>query len=155
MDRKRLIQLIFTFEDRIRRFFARQLSQWEDIDDLTQDVICALIDSHERFRGDSSPATWVYAICRNHLHTFYRKKKRSRELTLRLLYETRPRSEDLSRAVFDIACERLNVQQRKLYIEFYRNRFTVREIAEQMQKPAGTVKYLLYELRRDLKKILG
>lgn len=71
-----------------------------------------------------------------------------------MLHETLPRTEE-TRAVLDIACERLTIQQRKLYIEHYRYRKTIREIAEQMDKPEGTIRRLLHELRGDLRKILG
>ena len=153
-DRKDLSRIVFAFEDRIRRYFSRHVSNQEDIEDLAQDAICALMDSYSRFRGDSSVTTWVYAICRNHLYLYYRTKKRRRKIVSRLLQE--PSSGfDNSQAVLDIACERLTTEQKRLFIEFYRNRRSIREIADLLVKPEGTVKFLLYELRRDLKAILG
>ena len=154
VDRKDLSRIVFAFEDRIRRYFSRHVSNQEDIEDLAQDVICALMDSYNRFRGDSSVTTWVYAICRNHLYLYYRTKKRRGALLSRLLHEPPSGCND-SQAILDIACERLTRDQKKLFIEFYRNRRTIREIADLLVKPEGTVKFLLYELRRDLKTILG
>ena len=153
-SRKELSRIIFTYEERIQRYFARQLADEEDIQDLTQDVICALMDAYPRFRGESSLATWVFSICRNHLYLHYRTKRRRRELISRLAHHNASTYED-SQAIFDLACERLSAEKRQLFTEYYRNRMSVKELAAVLERPEGTIKYLLYELRRDLKHILG
>ena len=152
--RSETFQLIFSFQDRIRRYFVRHVSNVDDIEDLTQDVICALIESHRRFRRDSSPATWIYAICKNHLYNYYRSKKRNRDLTSRMVGRYPTSNEDVQ-AAFDIALDRLTIQERRLFIDFYRDRKQIRDIAAQMEKPEGTIKYLLYALRSRLRNILG
>ena len=108
-------QLIFLFRDRIRAYFVRHVSNEEDIEDLTQDVICALIESRKHYRRESSPATWIYAISKNHLYNYYRSKKRKRDLTLRVIHNFAA-AEENSRAALDIAFDRLTVQERKLYM---------------------------------------
>ena len=136
----------------IQRFFSVRVSSIEDMEDLTQDVCCAIIDSYDRFCGASSQSTWVFAICKNHLYKYYRKKRRTHETIARLidLYPSRTEHKDI---ILDMACDRLSIPQQILYNEYYRHRKPVREIAVQMNKPEGTVKYLLFVLRRDLRSI--
>jgi RNA polymerase sigma-70 factor, ECF subfamily len=45
----------------------------QDLDDLQQDVLVAILEAENRFRGEAAIGTWVYAICRN-LASKYRRR---------------------------------------------------------------------------------
>ena len=154
MDGGNLAHINYSYEGKIRRFFSRHLIQEEDVEDLTQEVVCAIFAGYRRFRGSSAISTWIYAICRNQLYTFYRRKDRSQKLFSKLLTETPSRDESLL-GLLELSFDRLRPDQRKLYNEYYRFRKSVREVAHELGKPEGTVKFLLYELRKDLAQILG
>lgn len=54
------------------------LSDGAEADDAAQEVFIKAFQSLERFRGDSSFATWIYRIAMNHCLNVLRQKKRRR-----------------------------------------------------------------------------
>ena len=144
--------LLDTFAGTIQQFFSSRVSPIEDVEDLTQDVCCAIIESYDRFTGGSSPSTWVYAICKNHLFKYYRKKRRSHETIARLI-DLYPLAIEHDVRILEGVRDRLPSRQQTLFTDFYRNRKSIREIAAQMNKPEGTIKYLLHVLRRDIRRL--
>jgi RNA polymerase sigma factor (sigma-70 family) len=65
MNKHEIENAIFSNEIKIKRFFLKNVYDKEDVDDLVQETICGIISSFNSFSGRSSPATWIYAICRN------------------------------------------------------------------------------------------
>jgi len=49
-----------------------------DVDDVTQDIMLAIVRSVDRFGARSSLATWVHAIVNNKLKYYYRQRRHSR-----------------------------------------------------------------------------
>ena len=152
-SRGELIRIVLSHESVVRRFFDRKAGSIEDAEDLVQDVMCAIIEAYPRFRGTSSVTTWVYGICKNILYSHWSKRKRSFRLLRRIQEnDTGPVGHDSF--YLHWAYERLHPSDRRLFTEYYRNGRKIREIAESAGKPEGTVKYQLYQLRRELKYIL-
>ena len=60
---------------RIRRFFSD-----EEADDVLQEVFTRVITSQGTFRGDSSPATWLYQVTTRHCLNRLRDRTRRDEL---------------------------------------------------------------------------
>jgi RNA polymerase sigma-70 factor (ECF subfamily) len=58
-------------------------------------------------------------------------------------------------AELDATLERLPPLQRTLYQLYYVEGRSVREIARLLERPEGTVKYLLHTLREGLRRLLG
>ena len=48
----------------------------EDIDDVTQEVLIAMLQSLKSFRGESKFSTWLRVITNRHIANYYRKNKR-------------------------------------------------------------------------------
>ena len=146
-----LPRIILEYEDKIRLFFLRRAAQTEDVEDLTQNAILAIFEGFPRFRGKSSVSTWIYAVCRNTLSRHYYYRRRDLDL-LERLKESPKKTYDREYIDLPLMLERLTPLYRKLYDEFYRKDRSVREIAENLEKPEGTVKYMLYDLRRQIKR---
>jgi RNA polymerase sigma-70 factor (ECF subfamily) len=144
--------IVLLYEEKIRSFFHSRVDSPEDVEDLTAEAICAVIDGFPRFRGQSAVSTWIYAICRNVLYNHFSRKRRERYLVQRVRASLHP--PEKSKWILQDAADRLPVLYRKLYEEYYILGWKIREIAMLMGKPEGTVKYLLYDLRRRLRKIV-
>jgi RNA polymerase sigma-70 factor (ECF subfamily) len=64
-DASALEALLRRHQDRIFRFGMRMCRDREDAREVLQDTMLAVARSAERFRGDSSFASWLFAIARN------------------------------------------------------------------------------------------
>ena len=153
MNREELRRIILTHESMIRRFFDRKVDLREDVEDLVQDTMCAIIEAYPRFEKRSSLTTWVYGICRHILYSHWYNRKRGLNLLRRIQENGSQRTTHDSFSVL-WAYERLAPSLRRLFTDYYRCGMKIREIAQSSGKPEGTVKYQLYQLRRELKRIL-
>ena len=57
--------------------------------------------------------------------------------------------------LIDVAFERLPAWMRRIFTERYRNDRAVKDIAGMLEIAEGTVKYRLFQIRNELKRILG
>ncbi len=142
--------LIKRYERPLLRFFQRNIVDRAEAEDLTQEALLAIFLAGRRFRGESSHATWVFAIARNILHKFY-YKSRYRNLEQRLS-EGIPGADktDLRRLALRYAIEGLSRGERRLYELFYVQRRSVAELARTLNIPEGSAKHRLFALRRTL-----
>lgn len=160
MPNEELHRVLERYESKVRTYFARRVRDGHHVEDLVQDVMCAIIEAYPRYRGDASVATWVYAICSHQLGSFYRNRDRAGRLFSRLIDAghtgaTRAVEDDLTVLTLDVAYERLPADMKKLFVDRYRNGLSVTEISESYQRAEGTIKYQLYLLRIEIRRILG
>jgi RNA polymerase sigma-70 factor (ECF subfamily) len=57
--------------DALYRFARAKVGRREIAEDLVQETLLAALQSADRFRGDSSPRTWLLAILRRKIADFY------------------------------------------------------------------------------------
>lgn len=155
----------------VRVFFSRRCAAREDAEDLAQEALCAVIAAAPRFRGESRPSTWVYAVCRNVWSGWLSKREAERARTEaygRELAAGNDRIEGYATQVagspsadpalgLDLATvlDTLRPSERELYGLYYVEGRRLREIAALLGKPEGTVKYLLSALRAEIRKRLS
>lgn len=117
----------------------------------------AVWKSAKSFKGHSKVLTWVFGIARNQAYNFLRKESKGQRLP----------AEDPSNASHDPtesmhidlrvqdALETLSPSHREvMHLVFYEN-LTVREAAELLDIPTGTVKSRLHHARLALAKELS
>ena len=131
---------------RIRRFFAAKALGAEDVEDLTQEVLLAVVEGASRFRGEASVSTWIYAICRNVYRTHIHRIARSARSVMHVGERPNDRSEEAT-AVRSIV-QGMPAALQSVYILYYEKGLTVRETSRALCRPEGTVKYLLSIFRR-------
>ncbi len=130
--------------DAIYDFFDRKLSV--DVSDLVQRTFLGCVESIDRFRGDCSPRTYLFAIARNELYYFLRRKKRNENLDFGVssLRDLGPSpSGDLARrdqeALLVRALEQLPLDLQILVELRYWEGLKGRELAVVLDIPHGTV----------------
>ncbi|NCS94793.1 MAG: sigma-70 family RNA polymerase sigma factor [Leptospira sp.] len=69
-----LNQLFTEYSDLLYNYTRSRLSDPDEIEDVIQETFLAVIESREKFRGDSSPSTWMIGILKNKIIDVYRKK---------------------------------------------------------------------------------
>ena len=145
-------------EDTLRKYlpltegYSRaRLTRIEDAEDLSQETAYQVIRSWNRFQHRAAESTRIYAICRNILTAYLRQRNRD------VKGNTDPHPSVASqeeRQTIEFAFESMDSKYRRLYELYYRRDYTVREIAQYLAEPEGTVKYELYMLRRRARKLL-
>lgn len=78
------------YEPRLRRFFLRATRSDADADDLASETMLAALGALERYSahssGENGPcavfSTYLYAIARNHLSLWFRRRRRRQEVSL-------------------------------------------------------------------------
>lgn len=146
-------KLITEYDQRIRAFFKRRCGSPDDVDDLIQEAFASIINSYPTFAGRSSLSTWIYAICRNVFSNYLYYRYRERNLKIRLQANSsanEPKDLVETRMLMD----RLPPASKNLYTLYYTRGLGVRQIASILNKPDGTIKYLLYQLRQIIRLAL-
>ena len=153
MSSDELVSLISIWQPRIRGFFARRCRDHDDVDDLVQEAIASIIRCYHTFSHRSTLSTWVYAVCRNVLsnHIYYRD--RDYRLVQRLSLDPPAVDPHLPVALRDVIGQ-LPKDAKRLYVLYYVEGLSIREIATRLQRPEGTVKYLLHGLRLQFRRLL-
>ena len=131
-----------------------------DCDDLAAETFAMAYRALPNFRGDSELSTWIYRIA-------YRtaiKVRRRYPINPQLPEEEFPGEGDIGPVSVAESAEtnqqiwkavaRLEPDQSVAIELFYRRQLSVDEIAKIMEKPAGTVKTLLFRGRERLKTLL-
>lgn len=147
--------------DSVFRFFRNKVDGVAE--DLTQQTFLGCLKGREKFRGDASFRTYVFSIARKRLYTHYRDRRRqgselvfdqvsvadlARPSPTALLAE-REEQRMLLRALRQLPVD----MQIALELHYWED-LKVREIAEILDVPSGTIKRRLQRARQQLERHL-
>jgi RNA polymerase sigma-70 factor, ECF subfamily len=149
-----LASIVATWQPRVRGYFARRCACPDDVEDLSQETMAAIVRCYSTFSHRSELSTWIYAICRNVFSGFLYHRARDVRLIGKLRSEP-PAEERSPPAALPDALGRLTGEEKRLYTLYYVEGSSVREVAARLGRPEGTVKYLLHELRRRVRLLLA
>ncbi len=75
MDDVELVRVMYErYVDAIYRYCYWQTNRNEDAEDLTADIMLDMAKNIRKFRGEGSFKNWLYAIAKNHLMHWLRKR---------------------------------------------------------------------------------
>jgi RNA polymerase sigma-70 factor (ECF subfamily) len=142
----------------IRCYFLRRSGDPEEISDLTQEAIAMLLDAYQRFRGTSKFSTWVYSVCRNvfRKHIYYQARNRKLDRMMMQNYAAAcvQKAEPNIHSQIRVEIEALETADRRLYRLFYVEHRSISEIASLLGRTEGTIKWLLFRLRRRIRNAI-
>lgn len=149
------------FGRRLLRAAAVMCGNRDEAQDLVQETLLQALRSLAGFRGDSGAYTWLYAILRRQYLTRRRKARFLEFLGLVPERSDQAPSAD-ERIDHELACEQVRRALRKLAFRHreilllrYVEELKVREMADLLQLPSGSVKSRLHNAVRALEKQLG
>lgn len=143
--------------DAVYRFFEHKVGG--DADDLTQRTFTACVAARERFRGQSTFRTYLFAIARNELYTYLRRLPKGErvdfeetsiaELVTSLTSRIgRARELEVLRA----ALRELPAELQLLLELHYWHELDAAALSEVFEVPAGTIRVRLLRARRALRE---
>ena len=77
-DGEALNQLVMLHQDNVRRFVGLRISNWEDVEDVSQQILIRGCRKFKTFRGRSTLRTWLLSIAKRAVSDFYRENRWSR-----------------------------------------------------------------------------
>lgn len=139
----------------------RHLSNWEDAEDLVQEVFMVVRAHITRLRAPEAFASWLKKIVRTRaLNKLTRKRVYNADpvLCMNLAYEQICELEvfetqEKNRLEIKACMDRLPKDDRLLFENFYRKGQSIKEIAANLGKPTGTVKRRLFTARERFRNI--
>lgn len=154
-DEKSLQKLLERHIKRVYNFIYYYIGSRSDADDITQDVFIKVWRNIRKFDRNRSFKTWIFAIAKNTLTDFYRKKKsipfsafendKGSNILLYSLTDPLPlpdklfEKKDIKKRLIK-AIRALPLDYRDVILLRYNQGLTFREISESLLKPLNTVK---------------
>jgi RNA polymerase sigma-70 factor (ECF subfamily) len=130
-------------------------------EDLTQEVFTSAWDAIDRFQGRASIRTWLHRIAYHCVVDARRRKERERALALKIGDQTVEAVDPVSQIVADerlaqvyAALGGLSDDERVLLVLHYIEGLSYREMANILDRPSGTVKWLTSRALEKLRKRL-
>lgn len=161
MDRDEAERLITAWMQPLYGFALRRCANPQDAEDLTQDICLKLCRTLPGRSDIASEEAYVWTVARHTLANYYRGR---RSLTVGIplddveanlsggedTAEAAAQAETVGRLHTEIA--RLSALQRKIVIAYYYEGLKQEAIAMRFGLPLGTVKWHLFEAKKELKK---
>lgn len=150
-------ELVSAYMVDIRKFVATRIRD-NEIDDVVQDILVAAWKGLPQFDGRSKFRTWLLGICMHKVKDAYRSQlRRTPEVSLDGI-QLEPESAapqaktDLADAVQSLMSQ-LPKSQHEVIELYYRQRLTLAEIAEVLDRNLNTVKYQFCQAHVRLAKL--
>lgn len=149
------------FGARLLRAAVVMCGNREDAQDLVQETLLQALRSMPRFRGDSAPYTWLYAILRRQC---LNRRRKARFLEFFGLLPDRPEEtpsveqrmdQEFDRERLRNALSALSFRHREILFLRYVEELKIREMASLLHLPSGSVKSRLHNAVKVLQRKLG
>jgi RNA polymerase sigma-70 factor (ECF subfamily) len=157
-DRAALAELLNRHRALMGSIVRRVTGPGGHLEDLMQDVMVAVIEGLDRFRGDAKLSTWVASVAARTSLNWVNRRPESRETPLD--EEATGAEGDLTVEVdrreaaarLQEAIDRLPPGQRAVVCLRHIEGLSVQEVAQALGIPEGTVKSRLHHARRQLRR---
>jgi len=145
-------------------FFFRMLNNdREKAEDMLHDLFLKIIEKPESFDGNKKFNTWFYTLASNMIKNEYRSRQIRSEHEKQTLANGNElfelNSESFDRKLFDSRLQseldKFDVETKTIFNLRFTEEMSIRQIAEIMNCPEGTIKSRLFYLTKQLSKKLS
>lgn len=123
--------------------------------DLTQEVFMKAWMHRKKFRQESEASTWMYRIAYNCAVDYLRKESRKVSHGLPELMPDSLEQSVSMRQMVELGLANLDLEHKSVVVLFYLEDLSVKEVADTLGIPEGTVKSRLSHARDKMNKFLG
>jgi RNA polymerase sigma-70 factor (ECF subfamily) len=157
-DHAAFSELYLRYKSRMYYYFYRMLgNSAEQANDFLQELFMKLIEKPESYNPSYNFSTWLYSIANNMCKNEYRRRDvrqeynsvEAREPQVELLNESSIEPEQAIEKIFE-TLDLLGEEHRSAFLLRYREGFSIREVAEILELPEGTVKSRLFYAKKIL-----
>jgi RNA polymerase sigma-70 factor (ECF subfamily) len=157
-DQASFSELYSRYKDRMYYYFYRMLgNSSEQANDFLQELFMKIIEKPDSYNPAYAFHTWLYSVANNMCKNEYRRRgirqahhqHEALEPHMDYLNETTIAPEQVIEKIFQ-TLDQLGEEHRSAFLLRYREEFSIREVAEILDLPEGTVKSRLFNARRIL-----
>ncbi len=156
-DQKSFHKVINIIQPKLIAFATGILKDKSIAEDAVQDSMIAIIKGIRKLNNHRKFHSWVYQVTRNKCLDIIRKNQKYKNncsignhTELTTSYSTTDEQIDMMSMI-----KKLSDKQRNVIHLFYYDGFNISEISEILKTPAGTIKSLLFDARKNLKQLFG
>lgn len=151
-------ELYRRYKDRMFYYFYRMLGNSTELaNDFLQELFLKLIEKPENYNPAFTFSTWFYSVANNMCKNEYRRRgvrhdyheRETTESRSELMNEPALEPEQLIGKIFE-TLDDLGEDHRSAFLLRYREGFSIKEIAEILRIPEGTIKSRLYYAKKEL-----
>lgn len=148
------IDFYSSHSDKVRGIIFRLVGE-SALKDLTQDTFLKAWENRHKFRGESLASTWLYRIAYNCAIDYLRKNKKFSQVEVVIEDLMDPQTDIQNRNLVEAAIKELSEEQRVVVLLHYVEDLSLREVAEILDIPEGTVKSRLSYARKVMNNVLS
>jgi RNA polymerase sigma factor (sigma-70 family) len=158
-DQGSLIALVGRWQPRLLRHAMRLTREYEAATDVVQEAWVAIVRGIRGLDDAACFAPWAYRILTNKCADWTRQRQRQRASSVPLTVEPVAKesatedSQDDAAALRE-AIKQLPQEQQAVLSLFYMEELSLRDIAEALSLPVGTVKSRLHYARSNLREVI-
>lgn len=162
-DQAAFAELYQRYRDRMYYYFFRMLGNSpEQANDFLQELFMKLIEKPESYNPKYSFQTWFYSVANNMCKNEYRRREvrheyhatECNEPELDFIDDKTIEPDQIIEKIFDTLDE-LGEEHRSAFLLRYREGFSIKDVAEILELPEGTVKSRLFYARKVLAEKLN
>lgn len=158
-DSDAVLQFYKLYSPGLMKYLSQKLPRQEDAEELLNDTFFEALDTLSFFQKKSSVKTWLFRIAHNKVADFYRKRK-LRSILLSQVPFLEIVAEEIDQPEFeyekqmvskkiDIAMKSLSEKYREILTLKYVKRFSIKQIAIEMQLTIKAAESLLFRARQS------
>lgn len=153
-DQSAMAELVDRYKHRVYALCYRMLGHRQDAEDVTQQTFLRVLKNLCRWDPQREFEPWLLAIAGNRCRTAL--AARARRGAVRPMSEPvadpapDPRSAELLAEELNLALQMLRPAHRQAFLLFHQQELSYEQIAEQLQRPIGTIKTWIHRARLEL-----
>lgn len=146
-----------TYFPRVYSFARKRLNDRAEAEDVAQEVFMTLLSALPSYRGQSSLLVWIFGITRNKVNRRFRRQKpvlsaMDSDSVLDVEGSEPPMEDAIEARRLLVRCEEIISQdlsetQRRIFFLKHLRRYSIRKIAQVMDKSEDAIKANLYRIR--------
>lgn len=157
MDKDQFVELVLEAEPTLFHVAFSILHHEQNCADAVQEAVVKAYEQRHNLKKPAYFKTWLVRIVMNECYQILRKQKRQASMKEGIPMDDQQLGSYVKEEYLDLyrAISNLKEKDKICILLFYMEDFTIGQIAEALEIPAGTVKSRLNRARQQLKGMLG
>lgn len=151
------------YKNNVQSYVSHKIKSKEDAEDVISQIFLKAYSAFDKFDSEkASFSTWIYIIMKNEVCDFYRKNSKVNTVNYEDYFLQQELIFDIEKdiinkenlQIFYMALQKLPEREKDIIILKYFYNYSLNEIAIKLNLSYGNTKFLNYNAKKKLKKLL-